>query len=151
MNVILTSLLVLRSHQQSRYWQKCINNSLSSMAGGLISTTWAMSVSRNIRTCKYVFMFPKDKTESISIPLVRGKCGSSFESIIFIHIIQSSWLSTRCAITLRWMPQHFTNEKTTWVEVMAWCRQASSHYLSQCRTNSISPYGVTRPRWVVWW
>ena len=31
---------------------------------------------------------------------------------------------------------------------MAWCRQATSHYLSQCWPRSVSPYGVTRPQWV---
>ena len=31
---------------------------------------------------------------------------------------------------------------------MAWCRQSTSHYLSQCRPRSLSPYGVTRPQWV---
>ena len=31
---------------------------------------------------------------------------------------------------------------------MAWCRQATSHYLSQCWPRSLSPYGVTRPQWV---
>ena len=31
---------------------------------------------------------------------------------------------------------------------MAWCRQATSHYLSQCWPSSMSPYGVTRPQWV---
>ena len=31
---------------------------------------------------------------------------------------------------------------------MAWCRQATSHYLSQCWPRSMSPYGVTRPQWV---
>ena len=54
------------------------------------------------------------------------------------------------------------------VQVMAWCRQATthylsqcclsqccqccltapSHYLSQCWPRSLSPYGVTRPQWV---
>ena len=34
------------------------------------------------------------------------------------------------------------------VKVMAWCRQATSHYLSQCWPSSMSPYGVTRPQWV---
>ena len=29
---------------------------------------------------------------------------------------------------------------------MAWCRQASSHYVSQCWPRSLSPYGVTRPK-----
>ena len=31
---------------------------------------------------------------------------------------------------------------------MAWCRQATSHYLSQCWLRFMSPNGVTRPQWV---
>ena len=30
---------------------------------------------------------------------------------------------------------------------MAWCRQATSHYLSLCWPRSMSPYGVTGPQW----
>ena len=30
---------------------------------------------------------------------------------------------------------------------MAWCRQAASHYLSQCWHGSLSPYDVTRPQY----
>ena len=37
---------------------------------------------------------------------------------------------------------------STLVQVMAWCRQATSHYLSQCWPRSLSPYGVTGPQWV---
>ena len=50
--------------------------------------------------------------------------------------------------TLWWMPQDFTDDKSTLVQVMAWCHQATSHYLSQCWLSSLSPYGVTRPQWV---
>ena len=32
---------------------------------------------------------------------------------------------------------------------MAWCRQATSHYLSQCWPRSMLPNGVTRPQWVL--
>ena len=38
--------------------------------------------------------------------------------------------------------------KSTLVQVMAWCHQATSHNLSQCWPRSMSPYGVTRPQWV---
>ena len=31
---------------------------------------------------------------------------------------------------------------------MAWCRQATSHYLSQCWPRSLSPHGVARPHWI---
>ena len=49
---------------------------------------------------------------------------------------------------LRWMPQHRTSEKSTLVQVMAWCHQATSHYLNQCWTRSPTPYGITGPQWV---
>ena len=34
---------------------------------------------------------------------------------------------------------------------MAWCRQATSHYLSQCLLRPMSPNGVTGPQWVNGW
>ena len=40
------------------------------------------------------------------------------------------------------------NDKSTLVQVMAWCRQATSHYLNQCWPSSMLPYGITRPQWV---
>ena len=46
------------------------------------------------------------------------------------------------------MPQDLTDDKSTLVQVMAWCRQATSRYLSQCWPRSMSPYGVTGPQWV---
>ena len=41
---------------------------------------------------------------------------------------------------LVWMVINFTDDKSTLVQVMAWCRQAPSHYLSQCWPRSMSPY-----------
>ena len=51
-------------------------------------------------------------------------------------------------IALRWMPIDLTDEKSTLVQVMAWCHEATSHYLSQCWARPMSPNGVTRPQWV---
>ena len=51
-------------------------------------------------------------------------------------------------IALRWMPLDLTDDKSTLVQVMAWCRQATGHYLNQCWPRSQMPYGVTRPQWV---
>ena len=45
---------------------------------------------------------------------------------------------------LRWMPWDLT-DKSTMVQVMAWCHQAISHHLSQCWPRFISPYSITRP------
>ena len=46
------------------------------------------------------------------------------------------------------MPQELTDDKSTLVQVMAWCHQATSHYLRQCWPRSPMPYGFTRPQWV---
>ena len=53
-----------------------------------------------------------------------------------------------CEIALIWMSLDFTDDQSTLVQVMAWCRQATNHYLSQCWPRSLSPQGVTRPQWV---
>ena len=50
--------------------------------------------------------------------------------------------------TLIWMSLDLTDDKSTLVQVMAWCHQATSHYLSQCWPRSVSPYGITRQQWV---
>ena len=46
------------------------------------------------------------------------------------------------------MSLYLTDDMSTLVQVMAWCRQATSHCLSQCWPRSMLPYGVTRPQWV---
>ena len=40
-------------------------------------------------------------------------------------------VSTSCEITLMWMPQGLTASYSTLFQVMAWCRQATAHYLIQ--------------------
>ena len=55
----------------------------------------------------------------------------------------AAWALT-VKIAVLWMAQNF-NEKSTLVQVMAWCLQATSHYLSQMLTQI---YGTTMPQWV---
>ena len=56
---------------------------------------------------------------------------------------------------LIWMSLDFTVGQSTLVQVMAWCRQVTSHYLSQWCHKTLSPYCVTRPRMSefipLWW
>ena len=46
------------------------------------------------------------------------------------------------------MSEDFIHDTSTLVQVMAWCCQATSHYLSQCWPIFMLPYGITRPQWV---
>ena len=43
---------------------------------------------------------------------------------------------------------NLTDDKTTSVQITAWCSQATSHYLSEYLINYMSPYGITRLQWV---
>ena len=54
-----------------------------------------------------------------------------FNLVLLIGIFRSSHHNA-----LRWMPQDLTDDKSTLVQVMAWCCQATSHYLSQCWLSS---------------
>ena len=62
------------------------------------------------------------------------RCGCDIKFLIFKLISRKDTLSITCEIALRWMSQ-----------IMAWCSQATSHYLSPCWRRSTSPY---RPLWV---
>ena len=50
----------------------------------------------------------------------------------FNEILVIDGWSISCEIAIRWMPQDLTDDKSALVQVMAWCRQATSHYLNQC-------------------
>ena len=80
--------------------------------------------------------------------LAPGGFENIFQNVFFTLISWIDTLSNSCETALRSMPQNPSDDKSTLVQVMAWCRQAASHYLSQCCPRSLSPYGVTRPQWV---
>ena len=66
-----------------------------------------------------------------------------FNLVLLIGIFRSSHDSA-----LRSMPQDLTDDKSTLVQVRAWCHQATSHYLGQCWPSPLSPLVVARPKWV---
>ena len=80
--------------------------------------------------------------------LAPGKFEWNFKHVIFKQILVIDAWCISCEIALIWMSLDFTDDQSTLVQVMAWCRQATSHYLSQCWPRSLLPYGVTRPQWV---
>ena len=77
--------------------------------------------------------------------LAPGKFEWNFRLIIFIQILVIDRWGISCETALIWMSLDFTDDRSTLIQVMAWCHQATSYYLSQCWPRSLSPYGVTRP------
>ena len=67
---------------------------------------------------------------------------SIFKLALFIGTFRASFDKI-----IRWMTQDLADDKSTLVQIMAWCRQATSHYLNQYGPISLSPNGVTRQQW----
>ena len=80
--------------------------------------------------------------------LAPGRFEYHSKNIIFNLVLQIGIFRCSHDNALRWMTQDLTDDKSTLVQVMAWCRQATSHYLSQCWLSSVLPYGIANPQWV---
>ena len=80
--------------------------------------------------------------------LAPGKFEWNFRYVIFKWILVIDGWGISCEIALLSMSLDFSYDKLKMVQVMAWCHQATNHYLSQCWPRSLSPYGITRPQWV---
>ena len=79
--------------------------------------------------------------------LAFGKYGCNVRLLILKLISRIYTLRISCDIAIRWMPQYFTDDKSKLIQVMAWCRQAASHYMSQCLPKSMLSHDVTRTQW----
>ena len=88
-----------------------------------------------------------DETE---ITLTHWRLGD-FNKILYvifkwILVIDRWGISFEIALIL--MSLDCTDDQSTLLQAMAGCRQATSHYLSQCWPRYMTPYDVTRPQWV---
>ena len=68
--------------------------------------------------------------------------------VIFKQTLVNGGWGISYEIALRWMPLDLADDNSTLVQVMDWCRQATSHYLNQHWPRSPMPYDVARPQWV---
>ena len=62
----------------------------------------------------------------------------NFRYVIFKRISVTDGWGIFCEIALIWMSLDFTDDQSTLVQVMAWCRQATIHYLSQWQCSMVS-------------
>ena len=165
-------LLVFPGHQQPWYWQWSLNWTLPSTRkdfNGLCLyyvEKWKKMQNIILRISMIRVKVSWGKVVSlISLQqhLIHHWVDGVYGLVKHLHSLMGYWFDglTHCplggatliisifsAIDLMWMVQDSTDDKSTLVQVMAWCRQAPSHYLSQCWPRSLSSYGVTRPQCV---
>ena len=73
-----------------------------------------------------------------------GKIADDIFKRIFVN--ENDWMSIK--ISLKFIPKCAIDNKSALVQVMAWHRQATSHYLNQCWPSSVTHICGTRGRWV---
>ena len=107
---------------------------------------WYKIIGLSLRECKNLHC----KESSYWWPgvnsLAPGRFEQNFRKVIFQLMSVTDGWGISSIMALRWMWLDLTDEKSTLVQVMAWCRQATSHYLSRCWPRFMSPYGVIRPQ-----
>ena len=81
--------------------------------------------------------------------LILGGYGNDFKSVISKFIIQDSSSDTR-EITPRRMSQNIFDDKSLFVQIMSWCRQATIHYLNQFWPRSKSLCAITSTQRINW-
>ena len=91
---------------------------------------------------------PFDTKSELVNSLAPGTFELHFRHVLFKQILVIDGWGISCQIALLWISLNFTDDQSTLVQVMAWCHQATSHYLIQCWPRYLLPYGVTRPQWV---
>ena len=99
---------------------------------------------------KETFMYNKQFCIWLSRPinsLAPEKFEWNFRYVIFKWSLVVDGWGIFCEIALILMSLDFTDDQSTLVHIMAWCLQATSHYLSQCWPRSLLPYGVIKPQW----
>ena len=98
-----------------------------------------------LEVLRYVTCLPRSQCIDSLAP---GRPGCHFKTAIFNLVLLIAIFTSSKDNALRLMPRDLTDDKSTLVQVMAWCHQATSHYLSQCWLSSMSPYDVSRPQWI---
>ena len=86
-------------------------------------------------TCITVVCFIKEVNS-----LAHERCGSNFTRVFSnpFYALISQVLPVN--LIFRWVPQNPIDDAPILVQVMAWCRQATSHYMSQCWPRTMSPH-----------
>ena len=113
-----------------------------------VVSLWEAYTMSSIKFHKALCSFMQILFGSIFNSLTPGRSECDSKNVIFNLILLIGIFRASHDNALWWMPQDLTDDKSTLVQVMAWCCQATSHYLSQCWPRSLLPYGVTRPQWV---
>ena len=114
-----------------------------------ISSAFSPFTFTNLTKYKNTLCFSHELVPKIrsSNSLLPWRCDCNLKSIIFKSISRICILNIACEIALMWMPKDSNDDKSTLVQEMDSCREATQHYLNQCWPCTVTPHSVTRLQW----
>ena len=78
--------------------------------------------------------------------LAPARCGNNFAFMFLKHTAVTHLWIISCGNDPSMNATELADDKSTSVQVMVWCRQATCNYLSQCWLKSMLLYGIARPQ-----
>ena len=128
--------------KRSQHWTRILNQNSGHFFKYKVSEPWSSLMF--LDKLDWFLLLAADNNLFIN-SLVPRKFELKFRHVIFKQILVIDGWGISCEIALIWISLDLTDDQPTLLQVMAWCRQATSHYMSQCWSRSLSQYGVTRP------
>ena len=125
-------------------WHACTYWNIFHTIWPIVCSAWQSLIF--VSHMKYCVIVGYVITKIDSLP--PGGVWPHFECVILRCDAVITFMSISNSFAFRRMVQDPTDDKSTLVQVMAWCSQKTSHYLHQCWLRSMTLYGVTRPQWV---
>ena len=141
----------VRSHSIHSTCRGC--GFLSAMPWHPYNLLWMLTHWRRRRKTSLISYASLKSSNKESSPLssLALRDGELILQVFSLNLCYKLILHSSCEVGLRYRRKSTTephDDKSTLVQVMAWCHQAVSHYLCQCWPRFVVPYGVTRPQWV---
>ena len=140
----------MTSQYQNQCWPRSLTQIYASLGGNELSLLYVFS---------WGHFLAFGYCHCLRLPVYVHPC-VNHELVCMITWLIGPWEIWRqvekCYIQTDWQLRHslwnFSQvnvKRHNWlVQIMAWCRQATSHYLNHCWPRSMSPYSITRPQWV---
>ena len=93
----------------------------------------------NTNYCFLATLFHMTRSPPIQLLkiLAPGKCVCYFKCVNLKHISVMVFLSISSEVAFKGMPWNRISDRSTLVQIMAWCHHATGHYMNQCWLRSM--------------
>ena len=103
------------------------------------TNVWTMKEPRSLAAKGFCHVCPEyvGFRTTIAYSFIPERCNNNLKSVYSEHMLETKSRSSSCEIALRWVPYNTLDDRFILIQVMAWCRQETRHYVSKCWYSSM--------------